>query len=207
MKFAYGLLAISLIVFPWWMLYKLKKQRASLKRHEKEQAYGFQFLILFLFLVITLTVRAIIDFNLINAKVPWLPAVPLAFALLWATYKSAAIFRGVSTWIVLAVLSFFYAYGSIIMINSALDFRSPQKYQAAILDKSSHYDRYTDSQNNMAKHYHYYLTLSSWGPVNKEQVTEVEKSLYQRVQINDSIEVKLYRGTLGIAWYVLAKND
>lgn len=93
---------------------------------------------------------------------------------------------------------FFYSLSVSIFVNIRFDCSEPEVSEATVLEMEREY---------RGKRYHYELTVSPWidGKLNEKEI-EVSKSLYSRTQKGDSVVLGLYKGRLGIPWFVCAKK-
>jgi len=47
----------------------------------------------------------------------------------------------------------------------------------------------------------YYLDLSPWGPRTEHEQVSVDKNLFNRANVGDTVEVYLYEGRLKAKWF------
>jgi len=86
-----------------------------------------------------------------------------------------------------------YAFGILGQINHWLD-RTPQSVlRSRVLDKHSGHTRLTSS----------HVTLAPWGPFTAPTDATVPQPLYEQLDIDDPICVRLHDGALGMAWYTV----
>jgi len=52
----------------------------------------------------------------------------------------------------------------------------------------------------------YYITTTPWGRYTQPEEVRVSRSLYQGLQLGDSVNIYLQPGKLGIPWYFLDKK-
>jgi len=88
-------------------------------------------------------------------------------------------------------MSAIYGAGSVISINCAFDNSAPEIFTAKVIDH----------RIESGKHTSYMLTLSEWGPMQKEKEEDVGRRLYDKVSIGDAVHVYFRKGVLNAPWY------
>jgi len=144
-----------------------------------------------------LTLRAIIDFDILDYSNLWMlfafSTVILTFTILKAV-NQFNLQKG-SFWSK-AVVVFFaaaYSYGVCVMANCLPDRGTPEHFAAAVLNK-----RMTSGKSTT-----YYLEITSWGPVEEEEEISVTSDQYDYAAVGDSIDVYLMQGTLKVPWFFI----
>lgn len=150
------------------------------------------------FLLVSLAVqlRAILDFDIIDYKTlilySLLFAAVISFLLL-SVWKIQFNKKHTSAIIMNSLLVMLYTFGTIALINCYYDTADPEVYTVKIVDKSiSHSRRYGTSHN---------LIMEPWGPISSEKWVKVPPSLYDRLEIGDTVTLKLKKGLFNIRWY------
>lgn len=64
--------------------------------------------------------------------------------------------------------------------------------------------RVTNKRSTSGKTTSYYLELTPWGKYTANNEVSVDRALYRSVNIQDSVNVYLLKGTLGIPWYIVS---
>ena len=138
------------------------------------------------------------DFTILSNSHLWLPFLAISLALIVILY-----FTGVSPFderkrlnaLFVFALVLCYGYGGTRAFNCAFDTSDPQVYNTTVIRQHV----------ETGKHNSYYLTLNAWGPMAKVSTQEVDKNVYERTRIGDTVKVKLRKGRLNIPWFVVAK--
>lgn len=92
-------------------------------------------------------------------------------------------------WIIISMLSFFYAIGSVIWTNRTFDRGEPVTRRAVILNK-----RWSASAFVF---YDYYVKVNDWQPPAKPVDIELDRALYDRYQPGDSLLITVRPGFWG----------
>ena len=147
-----------------------------------------------LFPSFALILRALIDIKIIGFINIFIYAViisiPLISILFYSTkeYLSGKkIFTGFF-WGILFI--FTYGCGTAILTNALLDQSEPEFYKARIINKK------IENGKNIA----YRIDFEPWGPIEQNDLMRVSKTEFERLNINDSIELELRTGFLKTQW-------
>lgn len=146
-----------------------------------------------------LMLRAIVDFDLLKwpdcLMTIGMIAVVLSviFAVIWKNMLSSSkkSSKGLGT-IMLFVLA--YSYSSFMMVNCNFDYSKSTLYPAKVISR----------EVTHGKHDAYYLTLNPWGPRTKAEEITVSKSLYNTVNVGDTVQVYVKKGTLKVPWFFVS---
>jgi hypothetical protein len=148
----------------------------------------------FLMPCLGLTLRAFLDWNILNWDNFWLPFAALSLSLYWLTRMVArGARRKVSTALALVIVCALYGYSSVISVNGILDRTTPSVFRAWV----------TGKRISRGKHTSYHLKLSPWGPRKDEKEVDVRKAVYDRNGIGDSVDVVVRHGRLKIPWFYI----
>lgn len=96
------------------------------------------------------------------------------------------------------VLSCLYSFGAVIYINCMFDNSEYDHFTAKIINK--HISEGEESE-------YYYLTLSAWGEQKESEDVEVSSSFYDMHEINETVDIYLRRGVLGIPWFDVREKN
>lgn len=147
-----------------------------------------------LFPSFALILRALRDIKIIEFKsiacYAFIISAPLVIILLYATKEYLTrkkIFIGLF-WGILFL--FTYGCGTVILTNALLDQSNPQFYKAKIINKKIEKGRITA----------YRIDFEPWGPISENDLMRTSKTEFDRLQINDSIQLELRKGFLKIPW-------
>ena len=91
----------------------------------------------------------------------------------------------------MAIVAVLYAFGSVKMTNYYFDYAKPQFFFAIIKDKNVSYYKKTS----------YFIKLSSWGPVKKEEQESVSKKFFLNTSIGDKVKIIYHKGFLNASWF------
>lgn len=91
-------------------------------------------------------------------------------------------------------LMFFYGFGFSVSANIMFDKSKPIVFEAAVINQRVSKGRRTN----------YYFEVSPWidGETNQKEVS-VRSALYSEVEPGDMVEIRLYKGFLGVPWFVV----
>lgn len=139
-----------------------------------------------------LTLRAFMDFNILNWNGFWLPFIFYSISLFLLILLIARDIRSrMGTAILLFLFCALYGYSTVISLNCILDGSTPSLYQAEIMEKRVYRGKITS----------YYLRPSPWGPGQVDREIYVSKSVYDRSSVGEVVDVVVRNGRLGITWY------
>lgn len=153
----------------------------------------------FIYPSLGLTIRAIYDYNIFDYSNVWTITITFTFALLFLLmYKQRELkFKKTLDYISVASFALFlfaYSFGTIIHINCYYDNDKPQSYTAKIIDKKK-------STGNSTS---YFLKLSNQGEQMEIDQVSVGKSLYNRVNVNDNVNINYRKGKFEIPWFTVS---
>ncbi|SDT05024.1 hypothetical protein [Winogradskyella sediminis] len=149
-----------------------------------------------LFPSFALILRALMDFKIIGFKNIFIYAliisVPLIIVLFYGT-KEYLIGKKIFFGIVWAILfTFTFGCGTAILTNALLDKSKPEFYKAKIINKEIEKGKTTA----------YRIDFEPWGPILENDLMRVSKKEFDRLNVNDSIELKLRKGFLKTQWII-----
>jgi hypothetical protein len=152
------------------------------------------------FPAMALCLRALLDFNILRYENVWKATVltGAVFMALLLVRSKEFLFQSAREYGVMfffAVLAFAYGFGAVVTLNAVYDNSPAAVYQAQV----------TGKRISSGKSTTYYLTLTPWGPQKEADDVSVSKSLYNRLQVKDNVEVYLKKGWLGIPWFVVSE--
>ena len=155
----------------------------------------------FIFPSLVLMVRALLDYEIFDYNNVWQTTViiTLAFLFLLLMKQQEITFKQKSDFITVPCLTLFlfaYSFGTVIHINCYYDDSEAEHFTAKILEKRISSGKTTT----------YYLELSTWGKQNEVDEVSINKSLYNRVKIDDEVNIYFRNGKLEIPWYIVADD-
>jgi hypothetical protein len=151
----------------------------------------------FIFLIMFLLIKSF-AYKIPDNSGIWQPAILAASALFAILVIGNRQFKPVNTGgvvglVALAALTFAYGYSAVVGVNCVYDTSKAQQYRAVVLGK----------RIKRGKSTNYYLNLSAWGNYGANKVS-VSRSLFDKVDINDEVNIHLYPGKLAIPWFEVA---
>jgi hypothetical protein len=116
----------------------------------------------------------------------------VGIVFLIAFVRPATSTPGARGWLLLILMSGFYAWGVVAGANTVSDPAPPQTFRVAVIGKNI---------SRGSRHSTFYLHLEPWGPFPQEQLMSVSPSLYERTNSGDIVCVALHAGFLHAPWY------
>ncbi len=98
----------------------------------------------------------------------------------------------------IAIIFFMFSYSSVLALNCTYDDSIPQAFQSKILDKRISKHKYIST---------YYLEVAAWGTQTENEDVSVSKELYEKLEIDDNVNIYLKRGLFKIPWFTLTECD
>lgn len=148
-----------------------------------------------------LCIRALMDFNLLHPTTAWKATLLLAaLFMVLLLGKKVTDRRSAKEWgtlVGLGVISLAYGYGAAVTFNCSFDQSIPLQYRAKVNGKHVSKGKTTT----------YYLTLTAWGPQPEEDDVAVSRTLYNQVQVEETVQVFFRQGRLGISWFRISAED
>lgn len=189
---------LSALVIPIIALIAVKFSGGLIRIDQKNDSAYPSTIYSFIFPSLGLMARSFFDYDIFDYSNVWLKAVIVTVAFLFILlinqkeimFKKKQDFLTVSS---MAMFLFAYGFGAIIYLNCNLDKSEPQHYTATILDKWI----------STGKHTSYYLELTIWGEQREIDEVSVSKGLYNRVKVDNEINIYLRNGKLEIPWFIV----
>lgn len=147
-----------------------------------------------LFPSFALILRALMDIKILGFKNIFIYAliisIPLILILFYGT-KEYLIGKKIFTGFFWGILfTFTFGYGTAILTNALLDQSEPVFYKAKIINKE------IENGKTIA----YRIDFEPWGPITENDLMRVSKTEFERLNVNDSIELELRPGFLKTRW-------
>lgn len=189
---------LSALVIPIIALIAVKFSGGLIRIDQKNDSAYPSTIYAFIFPSLGLMTRSFFDYDIFDYSNVWLKAVIVTVAFLFILlinqkeimFKKKQDFLTVSS---MAMFLFAYGFGAIIYLNCNLDKSEPQHYTATILDK----------RISTGKHTSYYLELTIWGQQREIDEVSVSKGLYNRVKVDNEINIYIRNGKLEIPWFIV----
>lgn len=142
---------------------------------------------------VVLAMRAMLDWQIVNYKLFWIPSAIFAGVLYIAVIFVAKDMRENPKYMVLVLLiCIAYGYGATTTINGLLDTSVSTVYEADVINKRINDGKYKTM---------HYLELSPWGEVKEQKEVSVDKSTYDYYGAGDTVKVMEQKGALKIKWF------
>jgi hypothetical protein len=141
---------------------------------------------------LVLTLRAILDWHVVEWNGLWAPFITIGLMLTAAVYVCAKdVRKKPGKALIAACFAFPYAYGALIYFNCYYDRSEPLVYNSIVRDRHvSH-----------GKHTSYHLTLDPFIDNTPEREVDVPRSIYEQHEVGDAVRIYVFEGTLSIPWY------
>lgn len=150
-----------------------------------------------LFPSFALILRALIDIKIIGFKNIFIYAliisIPLIIILFYGTKEylnGNKIFTGI-IWGIIFIFTF--GCGTAIWTNILFDNSEPEFYKAKIINKEIEKGKTTV----------YRIDFEPWGPVLENNLMRISKKEFDKLKVNDSIELELRKGFLKTKWIII----
>jgi hypothetical protein len=194
----YDYAVLSAFIIPIVALIAVKFSRGLIRIDKKDGSAYPSTIYAFIFPSLGLMLRSFLDYDIFDYSNVWIKAVLVSVAFLFIllfnqkeiTFKKKQDYLTVSS---LIMFLFAYGFGAVIYLNCNLDKSEPQHYTATILDK----------RISSGKHTSYYLKLTAWGQQKEIDEVSVGKGLYNRVDIDNEINIYFRNGKLEIPWFIV----
>ena len=197
----YEFAIIASIVVPIVAIIALKLSNGLLRIDERnDSAYPSIFLAV-LAPSMAICIRALLDFNIFSHENIWLPSLIITLTIMVILmvghkefkYKKAQDFF---ITLVIAVIFLAYSYGSIVTVNCMYDNSEPEVYNTQVLSKKVSSGKTTN----------YYLILAPQGSHKEIEEVSVSQDLYERVNINDAVDIYFMKGLFDIPWIIVGEE-
>jgi hypothetical protein len=194
----YDYALLSALIIPIVALIAVKLSKGLIRIDKKDGSAYPSTIYAFIFPSLGLMLRSFLDYDIFDYSNVWIKAVLVTVVFLFIllfnqkeiTFKKKQDYLTVSS---LIMFLFAYGFGAIIYLNCNLDKSEPQHYTATILDK----------RISSGKHTSYYLKLTAWGQQKEIDEVSVGKGLYNRVEIDNEINIYFRNGKLEIPWFIV----
>jgi len=128
----------------------------------------------------------------------WQPALLVAMVLVVILMVANKSFSRISESrimgiVLIMICSFLYGFCTVVCLNCVYDTSNSRYYQARVLDKWV--------SNGRTKAYHF--KISQWREGGDTENIQVSRQMFDRINIEDPMNVYLYEGRLKIPWYVI----
>ena len=180
------------ISLPLIALFSLRYFNNVIKLNDKYQSAYPNVALAFIIPCLGLALRALSDFNILCWDHFWLPFLSFSLATFILVLFFAQDVRNKSGQLILLFLfCTIYGYSTVILLNGVLDRSSPSTYRANVIEK----------RISKGKHTSYYLKISPWGPRKGQEEIDVGRSIYNRYDTGDSVQIIVKQGRFEIPWF------
>jgi DNA-directed RNA polymerase subunit RPC12/RpoP len=145
-----------------------------------------------------LTWRALNDFHILAFDRLWIPAIVVSviFSVLLYVF-SADIKRKPAYVLVTLIFGLMYGFGVITEANCLPDKSMPRVYTATVLGKRISYGSRSRS---------YYIKVTPWGPRTERHEISLRRTAFERINVNDQLNMSVKDGVLGIPWFIMQRR-
>jgi len=192
------LLIIILLLYPFIGIILLNFGEGLIKFVANSKRSPYPFIIFGLFttafmqLIKCLFFYNILDYQHVWSISFWLSILLFAPLLFINIKNKDNTVKGQPIYILILALAF--GFGSTIAINCTFDKSPLHIYQTKVL--SQHITR--------GKSNSYYLKIDAWGPQKEAEVISVQRSLYDKVTVGQSININFKTGLFNIPWFTIS---
>ncbi|MCT4673990.1 MAG: hypothetical protein N4A37_12185 [Prolixibacteraceae bacterium] len=149
-----------------------------------------------------LSIRSLLDFEIFDYSNVWIISVAIMVTLLSVILIKQEEFslknkKSLLSIIPIAMFLWAYGFGATIFINCYLDTSRPELFTAKIVDKSISNGKITT----------YYLKLTSWGPQKEVDEVSVDQAMYDRVEVDNNVDIYFMNGKLEIPWFIVLEKQ
>jgi hypothetical protein len=196
-------IAISLgIVYPLLVMVILYLYRGLLRMDERKKSAYPSVVSGFLMAGLGLSLRALMDFNILEYKQLWI-TIGIAAGLLFILIIALTKLPEFKTWedyfaiptIIIVVSS--YSFGAYTLANCTYDESVPLYYNSEILDK----------EMTTGKSTSYYFTVISWHGTNEIEKIKVSADEYSSANAGDHITIYEKEGLFKTPWYFVMLQE
>ncbi len=184
--------AVSIVTMLPWIAIAMAAFWPHLFRIDSKSDFGRPLLIIpFLFPGFILAIRAIVDFNLLDWRMPIVVGMIASFGIsIVAAFADRGTPVRIGPILLILLMMVPYGYGATIAVNRLLDRSTPQYFPATVQGKHS-------SSGQGAT---YSVTLNSWGPRDGPNTLDVARQFYDQLGTRMHVCVGAKQGALGIAY-------
>jgi hypothetical protein len=151
----------------------------------------------FIVCYISLLVRSYLDWNIMSWETFWMPYFIINIITIISCFSFCKYIRANrSSFIVLIICGMFFCYGATISINGIYDKSKPTIIKTKIVNK----------RISAGKTRTYYLTLEGSGEFHFNRESIVSWQQFEACKLGDIVNVRVYKGALGIPFYSIGKN-
>ena len=197
----YDVVTLIALIFPVFILASLHFFKGLIRIDQKNNS-GYPSIIYgLIFPGMALALRSFIDFDILEYSNFWLPtiAVTVVTCLIMLSTTTELKFKKKADYVtVISILAFVfvYAYGGVINYNCIYDESQPEIYSSEVLDMRVSTGKTTS----------YYVELEPWGPVTENEEVTISESLYNRLEVGESVNIYLMNGKMDIPWFSVTER-
>lgn len=142
-----------------------------------------------------LSVRALMDINLVDWHALILPTIVGTVLMAWVAVRAApGLRRRVGKLLLMTLFLLWYQASALTLANVLADYSQPDQYRVTVLGK-----RHTTGKNSSQ-----YFSVTAWGEsVKDNNEVQVSWNLYQATAVGETVCVSRHAGALGMAWYTV----
>ncbi|MEP4531635.1 MAG: hypothetical protein ABJ004_01025 [Cyclobacteriaceae bacterium] len=197
----YDVVTLIALIFPVFILASLHLFKGLIRIDQKNNS-GYPSIIYgLIFPGMALALRSFMDFDILEYSNFWLPtiAVTVVTCLIMFSTTTELKFKKIADYVtVISILAFVfvYSYGGVINYNCIYDESQAEIYSSEVLDMRVSTGKTTS----------YYVELEPWGPVAEKEEVTVSESLYNRLEVGESVNIYLMNGKMNIPWFSVTEQ-
>jgi len=147
-----------------------------------------------------LFLRALLDYNIFDYSNIWTPSIIIGMVMIALVVFGTKEFKfkkvkDYFSFLSLTIFFFGFGYGAIVTLNCLYDESVPQTFQSKVLDKRISSGKTTT----------YYLELTAWGTQTESDDVSVSEEFYERIEIDDNVNIYLKKGLVEIPWFIVTE--
>lgn len=151
--------------------------------------------LLLIFPGIVLSLRALLDTQLVDWHALILPSITGTVLMAWVVVRAApALRQRIGKLLLLSLFLLWYQASALTLANVQADYSQPDQYHATVLGK-----RHTTGKGATQ-----YFSVTAWGESEKDNnEVQVSRPLYQATAVGDTVCISRRAGALRMAWYTV----
>jgi hypothetical protein len=150
---------------------------------------------LLIFPGIVLSLRALLDTQLVDWHALILPSITGTVLMAWVVVRAApALRQRIGKLLLLSLFLLWYQASALTLANVQADYSQPDQYRTTVLGK-----RHTTGKGATQ-----YFSVTAWGESDKDNnEVQVSRPLYQATAVGDTVCISRRAGALRMAWYTV----
>ena len=176
------------------VLYVVHRYKGLVKIDENPKSAYPNLATAFMIPAIVVMLRALLDYSIFQFSELWIWVVICTLVLYGITLAVTRAYtdkKQLAKSLLLLLFIGGFSYGTLVQANCMNDQSVTQVYNTTVMGK----------RVSGGKRTSYYLELSPWGPQTEADEVDVPRSLYDRVEEGQLMQVYFKKGRLGVPWF------